>query len=306
MTFSDSGAHVSQILDCSIQTHLLAHWVRDRQAFTLEEAVRMLTLVAGDGLGIHRTAASCARASSPTSTCSTRPGWPPRCRPSSTTFPAGPGGWSRRPPGFSATVVGGEVVLRAGAHDRRPARPAAPRSAGRRVGARRAAARGVARAGSTLESTWREGQGYLADRSPSWRADRVRLRVPAVRRSRRRCHHHAEPSREAQRLQPDADRRDRGRVEEAAGQRRRSGGDHYRRRAQGLQHRSGSELSLPTALIEGDDERRHVPHRAEDQRPVEAGDRRGQRYGVRRGFLHPGRGRVHHRRPTPPPSSTRM
>jgi len=43
MTFSDAGAHVSQISDCSIQTHLLSHWVRDRQDFTLEEAVRMLT-----------------------------------------------------------------------------------------------------------------------------------------------------------------------------------------------------------------------------------------------------------------------
>ena len=31
MAFSDSGAHVSQMSDSSIQTHLLAHWVRDRQ-----------------------------------------------------------------------------------------------------------------------------------------------------------------------------------------------------------------------------------------------------------------------------------
>jgi N-acyl-D-aspartate/D-glutamate deacylase len=44
MTFSDSGAHLSQIADASIHTHLLGHWVRDRQEFTLEEAVRMLTL----------------------------------------------------------------------------------------------------------------------------------------------------------------------------------------------------------------------------------------------------------------------
>jgi N-acyl-D-amino-acid deacylase len=43
MTFSDSGAHVSQISDCSIQTHLLAYWVREKQAFTFEEAVRMLS-----------------------------------------------------------------------------------------------------------------------------------------------------------------------------------------------------------------------------------------------------------------------
>ena len=45
MTFSDSGAHLSQIADSSIHTHLLGHWVRDRQEFTLEEAVRMITLV---------------------------------------------------------------------------------------------------------------------------------------------------------------------------------------------------------------------------------------------------------------------
>jgi N-acyl-D-amino-acid deacylase len=44
MTFSDSGAHVSQICDASIHTHLLGYWVRNRQEFTLEEAVRMITL----------------------------------------------------------------------------------------------------------------------------------------------------------------------------------------------------------------------------------------------------------------------
>src|SRR4029078_9078138 len=43
VTFSDSGAHVSQIMDASLQTHLLAHWVREKQALTLEQAVRMLS-----------------------------------------------------------------------------------------------------------------------------------------------------------------------------------------------------------------------------------------------------------------------
>lgn len=42
-TFSDSGAHVCQEMGSSLQTHMLSYWVRDRQAFTLEEAVRMLT-----------------------------------------------------------------------------------------------------------------------------------------------------------------------------------------------------------------------------------------------------------------------
>jgi N-acyl-D-amino-acid deacylase len=43
VTFSDSGAHVSQIMDSSIQTHLLGYWVRERQALTLEQAIRKIT-----------------------------------------------------------------------------------------------------------------------------------------------------------------------------------------------------------------------------------------------------------------------
>ena len=42
-TFSDSGAHVCQEMGSSLQTHLLNYWVRQKQAFTLENAVRMLT-----------------------------------------------------------------------------------------------------------------------------------------------------------------------------------------------------------------------------------------------------------------------
>ncbi len=41
--FSDSGAHVSQMSDASITTHLLAHQVRERGSLNLEEAVRLLT-----------------------------------------------------------------------------------------------------------------------------------------------------------------------------------------------------------------------------------------------------------------------
>jgi N-acyl-D-amino-acid deacylase len=44
MTFSDSGAHVSLIMDSSIHTHLMAYWVRERNAFSLEEGVKMITL----------------------------------------------------------------------------------------------------------------------------------------------------------------------------------------------------------------------------------------------------------------------
>jgi N-acyl-D-aspartate/D-glutamate deacylase len=43
ITFSDAGAHVSQICDASIPTHVLAYWVREKQALSLEEAVKKLT-----------------------------------------------------------------------------------------------------------------------------------------------------------------------------------------------------------------------------------------------------------------------
>jgi N-acyl-D-amino-acid deacylase len=53
ITFSDAGAHVSQIMDQSLQTHLLAYWVREKQAFTLEEAVRRLTYDTATCWGFH-------------------------------------------------------------------------------------------------------------------------------------------------------------------------------------------------------------------------------------------------------------
>lgn len=40
---SDAGAHASQLCDACFSTHLLGHWVRERQVLTLEEAVWRLT-----------------------------------------------------------------------------------------------------------------------------------------------------------------------------------------------------------------------------------------------------------------------
>ncbi|HYM29689.1 MAG TPA: amidohydrolase family protein [Candidatus Cybelea sp.] len=53
VTFSDSGAHVSQIMDNSLQTHLLSYWVREKQAFTLEQAVRKITYDTATQWGFH-------------------------------------------------------------------------------------------------------------------------------------------------------------------------------------------------------------------------------------------------------------
>jgi N-acyl-D-amino-acid deacylase len=43
MTFSDSGAHVSQIADSSIQSHLIAYFWREKGLIPLEECIHMIT-----------------------------------------------------------------------------------------------------------------------------------------------------------------------------------------------------------------------------------------------------------------------
>ncbi|MDA0788087.1 MAG: amidohydrolase family protein [Proteobacteria bacterium] len=53
VTFSDSGAHVSQIMDSSLQTHLLSYWVREKQAMSLEDAVRQITYNTATLWGLH-------------------------------------------------------------------------------------------------------------------------------------------------------------------------------------------------------------------------------------------------------------
>ena len=53
VTFSDSGAHVAQIMDSSLQTHLLSYWVREKQALSLEAAVRQITYDTATLWGLH-------------------------------------------------------------------------------------------------------------------------------------------------------------------------------------------------------------------------------------------------------------
>ena len=115
ITFSDSGAHVSQIMDSSLQTHLLSHWVREKEALTLEEAVHQLSFVpashwklAGRGL--------------------LREGWnadvvifdpqtvEPQVPELTHDLPAGARRLKQKANGFLATIVNGEVVLRNNEH----------------------------------------------------------------------------------------------------------------------------------------------------------------------------------------------
>ena len=51
--FSDSGAHVSQMADASIMTHLFAYQVRGRESLSLEEAVRLVTFAPARAWGLR-------------------------------------------------------------------------------------------------------------------------------------------------------------------------------------------------------------------------------------------------------------
>jgi N-acyl-D-aspartate/D-glutamate deacylase len=48
----DSGAHVGLIMDASLPTWFLLHWVRDRKKYTIEDAVRRMTLDTAELFGI--------------------------------------------------------------------------------------------------------------------------------------------------------------------------------------------------------------------------------------------------------------
>jgi N-acyl-D-amino-acid deacylase len=114
-TFSDSGAHVSQLMDSSLQTHLLYHWVRTKQAFTLERAVHMLTLVPATLWGFHDRGliregmAADLVVFDPETIMAEMPEVVDD-------LPAGARRLVQRTRGVAATVVNGEILLRDGKH----------------------------------------------------------------------------------------------------------------------------------------------------------------------------------------------
>jgi len=114
-TFSDSGAHVSQLMDSSLQSHLLYHWVRTKQAFTLEQAVRMLTLVPATYWGFHDRGlvregmAADFVVFDPDTIMAEMPEVVDD-------LPAGARRLVQRTRGITATVVNGEILLRDGKH----------------------------------------------------------------------------------------------------------------------------------------------------------------------------------------------
>jgi N-acyl-D-aspartate/D-glutamate deacylase len=115
VTFSDSGAHVSQIMDSSIQTHLLGYWVRDRQALTIEHAVRKITFELAsfwrlNGRGLLREGYAADVAIFDPNTIS------PRMPTVEYDLPAGARRLKQKSTGIMATIVNGQVLMRDNEH----------------------------------------------------------------------------------------------------------------------------------------------------------------------------------------------
>jgi N-acyl-D-aspartate/D-glutamate deacylase len=112
---SDSGAHLSQLIDSSIPTHVLAHWVREEGVLTIEEAVRMLSAEPAErwgleGRGVLREGAVADVVVFDAATV--RPALPTAAR----DLPTGAVRLLQRAVGIDATLVAGQVVWRDGVH----------------------------------------------------------------------------------------------------------------------------------------------------------------------------------------------
>lgn len=115
MAFSDSGAHVSQMSDASIQTHLLSHWTRGLGAFSFEEAIRMLTLAPARAWGFHDRGMLREGLVADINLIDPETVAPAMPRVVHD-LPAGEKRIEQRSTGIAATIVGGEVLIRDGAH----------------------------------------------------------------------------------------------------------------------------------------------------------------------------------------------
>ncbi|HEV3175255.1 MAG TPA: amidohydrolase family protein [Stellaceae bacterium] len=115
VTFSDAGAHVSQIMDNSLQSHLLSYWVREKQAFTLEQAVKFITYDTATHWGLHDR--GLIREGMAADLVVFDPATIGAHMPEVVTdLPAGAKRLKQTADGVRATVVNGEVLLRDNAH----------------------------------------------------------------------------------------------------------------------------------------------------------------------------------------------
>jgi N-acyl-D-aspartate/D-glutamate deacylase len=113
---SDAGAHASQICDACFSTHLLGHWVRDKAALSLEQAIDHLCARPARTFGIAgrgRLAPGWAADIVVFDPATVAPGPLERVR----DLPGGADRLIARPAGIDAVIVNG-AVLRRGGEDR--------------------------------------------------------------------------------------------------------------------------------------------------------------------------------------------
>jgi N-acyl-D-amino-acid deacylase len=115
VTFSDSGAHVSQIMDSSIQTHLLGYWVRERQALTLEYAIRKMTFELASFWGL-RGRGMIREGNFADITVFDPDAVTPLMPTLEYDLPAGARRLKQKSVGIKATIVNGEVLMRDNEH----------------------------------------------------------------------------------------------------------------------------------------------------------------------------------------------
>lgn len=115
MTFSDSGAHVSQIADSSIQSHLIAYFHREKQLLTLPECIEMITSRLARAWGfadrgvLRQGAIADINIFDPAT-------FGPEMPEVVHDLPTGARRLSQRSHGIKATMVGGKVLIENGEH----------------------------------------------------------------------------------------------------------------------------------------------------------------------------------------------
>jgi N-acyl-D-amino-acid deacylase len=112
---ADAGAHVGQIMDASQPTFFLTYWIRERERWSLEEAIRRLTSDTADLFGIHdrgRIAPGSFADINVIDFDSLSLPQPEYVH----DLPGGAGRYVQRAGGYDFTVVNGEVFMEAGEH----------------------------------------------------------------------------------------------------------------------------------------------------------------------------------------------
>jgi N-acyl-D-amino-acid deacylase len=106
---ADAGAHVGQILDASQPTFFLSYWIRERQRWSLEEAIRRLTSDTADRGRLQVGAYADVNVIDFEGLRLPPPGY-------SYDFPNGAGRYVQGAEGYDCTIVNGQVFMEHGRH----------------------------------------------------------------------------------------------------------------------------------------------------------------------------------------------